>query len=95
MQEYLYHVKCKMVTLTKGINQALAYLFWIAQGLKQRPIFIYKLVPLPNLYRYHNASGYMCGGSVLLVPTILTWTLQPQPSSAKPTPDPTGAHPIF
>ena len=56
---------------------------------------MYELVPLcPTVDGYHDASGYMCGGVVLPGPTTTPRTLLPQPSAARPSPNPTGAHPI-
>ena len=56
---------------------------------------MYELVPLrPTVDGYHDASVYVCGGVVLLGPTATTRTLPPQPSAARPSPKPTGAHPI-
>ena len=48
----------------------------------------------PRLDVYHEAYGYMCGEVVLPGPTTVPRTLQPHPSAAKATSDPTGAHPI-
>ena len=56
---------------------------------------MYELVPLrPTVDGYHDASGYMCGDVVLPEPTATPRTLPPQPSAARPSPNPTGAHPI-
>ena len=81
--------------LTKGIHQALTYLQWLSHDLDQRPTFLYEIVPLhTTLDGYHYKYGYICGGTVLTVPTISPLTLQPQPSAVQPTPNPTGLHPI-
>ena len=48
----------------------------------------------PTLDGYHDASGYMCGGSVLPGPTVVLRTPQMQPRSAATSPEPVGAHPI-
>ena len=56
---------------------------------------MYELVPLrPTVGGYHDASGYMCGGVVLPGPTATPITLPPQPSAERPSPNPTGVHPI-
>ena len=47
------------------------------------------------MYSYHYASGYMCGGAVLPVPTAVPWTPQYQPSSAATSQDPAIANPIL
>ena len=46
MQEYLCHVKGNMVTLTKGVHQALEGLRWLSQDLERCPTRLYKLVPI-------------------------------------------------
>ena len=56
---------------------------------------MYELVRLrPTVDGYHNASRYMCGGVVLPGQTSTPRELPPQPSTARPSPKPTGAHPI-
>ena len=56
---------------------------------------IYELVPLrPTMDGYHDASGYICGGVVLPVPTSLPLILTPQLSAARTSPNPTAAHPV-
>ena len=96
MQEALRHVKFKRVTLTKGVHQALADLRRLVQDLQQRPTWLYELVLLYlTLEGYHDAYGYICGGTVLSGPTSVPRTLQPRPRAAKTTPDPMGAHRIF
>ena len=56
---------------------------------------MYELFPLhPTVDGYHDASGYMCGGVVLPGPTATQRTFTPQPSAARPSTNPTGAHPI-
>ena len=43
---------------------------------------------------YNDASGYMCGGVVLPGPTAIPQELPPQPSAARPSPNPKWEHPI-
>ena len=95
MQEALCHVKGKRVTLSPGVHDALDDFKWLAEDVAKQPTLMYELVPLrPTVDGYHDASGYMCGGVVLLGPTATPRTLTPQPSAARPSPNPTGAHPI-
>ena len=95
MQEALCHVKGKRVTLSPGVHDALDDFKWLAEDVANRPTQMYELVPLhPTVDGYHDASGYMCGGVVLPGPTATPITLPPQPSAARPSPNPTGAHPI-
>ena len=95
MKESLRHVNCKRLTLIKGVHQDLEDSFCMAH-LDRRPNRLNELVPLnPKLEGYHNASRYMCRGSVLPLPTTVPWTLQPQPSDVKITPHPMGVHSIF
>ena len=95
MQEALGHLKGKTVTMSKGIHEALADFCWLAEDVANRPTRIYKLVPLrPTVDGYHDAPGYMCGGVVLPGPTTIPRILPPQPSAARPSPKPNGAHPI-
>ena len=94
MQEALCHVKCKRVTLSPGVHDALDDFKWLAEDVAKRPTRMYELVPLrPTVDGYHNASGYMCGGVVLPGPTATPRTLPPQPSAARPSPNPTGGAP--
>ena len=66
MQEALRHVNDKRVTLTWGVNEALADFQWLAKDMDSRPTRLFELVPLtPTLYGYHDYSGRMCGGVVL------------------------------
>ena len=66
MQEALFHVKGKRVTLSTGVYVALAEFKWLAEDVANRPTRMYELVPLrPTVDGYHNASGYMNGGVVL------------------------------
>ena len=84
-----------MVTLTKGVYQALTYFCWLVEDLNRRPTRLYKQVTFqPTLDGYHDTYRYMSGGRVLSVSTTVPQTLHPNPSAAKTTPDPTGAHPI-
>ena len=46
MQEALCHVKGNIVTLSKGVHEALADFCWLAKDVSNRPTRIYKLVPL-------------------------------------------------
>ena len=95
MQEALCHIKGKRVTLSPGVHDALDDFKWLAEDVAKRPTRMYKLVPLrPTVDGYHDASGYMCGGVVLPGPTSPPQTLLPQPSAARPSPTPTGEHPI-
>ena len=66
MQEALFHVKVKRVTLSAGVHEDLDNFKWLANDVAKRPTEIYELVPLrPTVDGYHDASGYMCGGMVL------------------------------
>ena len=95
MQEDLRQIKGNGETLTKGAHQALADFRWMAQSLERFPTRLYKLVPLqPTLEGCHGASGYMCGGRGIPGPNTVPRTLKPHPSATKPTPYPTGEHPI-
>ena len=95
IQEALWHVKGKMFTLSKGVHEALAYFCWLAEDLSKRPTYIYKLVPLiPTVDGYHNTFVYMCGGIVFPGPTAIPQVLSPHPSTARPFPKPTTAHPV-
>ena len=95
MQEALCHVKGKRVTLSPGVHNALDDFKWLAEDVAKRPTQMYELVPLrPTVDGYHDTSGYMCGGMVLPGPTATLRTFPPQPSVVRPSPNPTGAHPI-
>ena len=95
MQEALCHVKGKRVTLSPGVHEALDDFKWLAEDVAKRPTWMYELFPLrPTVDGYHNASGYMCGGVVLPGPTATPRKLPPQPSAARPSPNPTRSHKI-
>ena len=95
MQEALCHVKGKRVTLYTGVHEALDDFKWLADNVAKRPTWMNEFVPLrPTVDGYHDASCYMCGGVVLPGPTATPRELPPQPSAARPSPNPTGAHPI-
>ena len=95
MKETLCHVKVKMVTLSKGIHEALADFHWLIEDVYKRRTRIYKLVPLrPTMDGYHDASSYMCDGVVLPVTTAIPWVLPPQPSVVRPSPNATMDHPV-
>ena len=95
IQESLCHIKGKRVTLFTGIHEALSDFRWLPEEVANRPTCIYELVPLqPTVDGYHDASGYMCSGVVLPGPTAIPWTLPPQPSAPRPSPNPNGAHPV-
>ena len=95
MQEALCHIKEKIVTLHKGVHEALADFRWLAEDVTKRPTCIYELFLLIfTVDGYHDASGYMCGGMVLPGPTAMTRVWMPQPSAAHPPPNPTAAHPV-
>ena len=84
-----------MVTLTRGVHQALINFHWLTEEMGRQPTRLYEIVSLePVLEGYYHASGYMCGELVLPVPTVMTWTPQHQPITATTHPDPSGAHPI-
>ena len=94
MQEALRHMEGKLVTLTKGFHYALADFCWLTEDLVNPPTRLYELLPLqPTLGSYHEASGYMYGGALLLGHTVVTRTPQPQPSAADTSPYLAGAHP--
>ena len=66
------------VELTRGVHQALADFRWLVEDLIKRPTRMYELITLQTtMDRYHDASGYMCGGEVLPVPTTVPRTPQP------------------
>ena len=95
MQEALSHVNGKRFTLSPGIHNALDDFKWLAEDVAQQPTRMYARVPLrPTVDGYYDASGYMCGGVVLPGSTATPQKSPPQPSAARPSPNPTGAHPI-
>ena len=78
MQEALCHVKGKRVTLSTGVHEALEDFKWLAEDVAKRPTQMYELISLrPTKDGYHNASGYMCGGVVLLGPTDIPRKIPP------------------
>ena len=84
-----------MVTLSKGVHEALAYFRWLAEDVENCPTLIYELVPLqPTVGGYHDASGYVYGSMVMLGSTAIPRILLPQPSAARPSPNPISDHPI-
>ena len=75
MQESICHVEEKRVPLDRFFHQAIADFQWLEEDLIKRPTRLYKLVPLqPTQDGYQNDSGYMCGGAVLLGPTMVPRT---------------------
>ena len=95
IQEALCHVKGKRVTLSTGVHKALSDFKWLAEDVANRPTRMYELVPLlPTVDGDHDAYGNMCGGVVLPGPTAIPQELPPQPSAARTSPNPKGAHPI-
>ena len=95
MQEALFHVKGKRVTLSTGIHKALSDFQWLAEEVANRPTRMYKLVPLrPTVDSYHDSSRYMYGGMVLPGPTAIPRILPLQLSAARPSPNPNRSHPI-
>ena len=95
MQEALRQVEGKRLALTSGFHQALADFQWLVEYLIRCPTRLYELVPLHStLDGYPDASGYMCGGSVLLGPTAVPWIPQPHPSAATTSLEPIGVHSI-
>ena len=96
MQEDLCDMEGKRVTLTKGVHQSLTDFRWLEEDLDRSPTRFYEIMPLqPTKDGYYDAYGCMCGGAVLLGPTAVTHTSQPQPSTAATSPEPAGAHPII
>ena len=86
----------KRVALTRDVHQALADFILLAEDLVRFPSRLYELVTLqPTLDGYHKASGYLCGGRVLLEPTVVLRTPQQNPSAAATPLNPVGAHPIL
>ena len=84
-----------MVVLTRGVHQALEEFQWLAEDLSKRPTRLFEHVPLhPTLDGYYDASWYICVGAVLLGPTEVPQTPQPQTSATATFPDTVGAHPI-
>ena len=95
IKDPLRHVEGKQVTPTKGVHQAHAEFLWLTEDLGRHPTRLYELVPLHStLDGYPDASGYMCGGSVLLGPTAVPWIPQPHPSAATTSLESAGSHPI-
>ena len=95
MQEALFHVKGKRVTLSNGLHEALAVLRWMAEDVSNIITPIYKLVLFRSTMDvYHDVSGYMCGGVALPGPTAKPRILLPHPSAAWPSPNPIVAHPV-
>ena len=85
----------KMVVLTRGVHQALEEFQWLAEDLSKRPTRLFEHVPLhPTLDGYYDASWYICVEAVLLGPTEVPQTPQPQTSATATFPDTVGAHPI-
>ena len=83
------------VAMTRGVHQALAEFRWLTENMSKLPTRLYEIVLLqPILDGYHDASGYMFGGSVLLGPTALPRTHQPHPITVATSSDPAGEHPI-
>ena len=69
MQEGLNHVEGRSLVLTRGVHQAPSDFRWLSEDLSRRPPRLYELVPIKTtLDSYHDASRYMYGESVLLVP---------------------------
>ena len=95
MQEAFYHVEGEMVTLSRGFHQALVDFLYLAEDLSKRPTRLYEILPLqPTLDGYHDASGYMCEGEVILGPMAVPRTPQPQPRATATSPETVGVHPI-
>ena len=85
----------KIMTLTWGVHQALIDFRWLSENLSRCSARLCELVPLQStLGGYLDASGYMCGGSVLPRPTVVPRTPQNQPSTVSTSLQPVGAHPI-
>ena len=95
IQQDLHQVDGKLVALTRGVHQALANFQCLAEDLGQQPTQLYEIVLIqPMMYGYHNASRYICGGSVLPEPTEVPRTTQQHPKSAAISLEPAGVHPI-
>ena len=95
IQNSLRHVEGKRVVLTRGIHQALADFQWMTEDPSNLHTRLYEIMPLqPMQDGNNNASGFMCGGSVLPGPTAVPWTSQPQPSTVATSMKPAGTHPI-
>ena len=78
------------------MHAALSDFWWLAEDLANRPTCLYKLVTLPpTIDGYHDTSGTMCGGVLLLGPNSVTREIQAQPSTALSPPDLAAPHPIF
>ena len=96
MQEALRQVEGKIVSLTRGVHQALADFGCLSEDLSKFPTRLYELVPLHSMMDgYHKTYVYMCGGAVLLGPTAVPRTPEPQPNAAATSPEPAGLHPIL
>ena len=87
--------KAKVLRCPKASMKPLQTSDWLSENVANLSTRIYELVPLlPNVYGYRDASGCMCSGVVLPGPTAIPWILPPQPSAARPFPNPNGDHPI-
>ena len=65
IQKAFRHVKGNRVTLTHGVQEALAYFQWLATDMDARPMWLYKISPLTlTVDGYHDASE-LCGDVVL------------------------------
>ena len=66
-EEALRNVEGGRVTLTRGVQQALAEFHLLTEDISKFPTRLYELMTLhPTMDAYHDASGYTCGRAVLL-----------------------------
>ena len=85
----------KRVALTRVVHQALADFRSLTEDLSKLPTRLYDLVLIQTMVdSYHDASGYMCIGAVLLVPMEMPRTPQLNPSAAATSLETVGTHSI-
>ena len=95
MKEYLCHIEGERVALNRGIHKVLADFPCMTEDLSKLHTRLYDIVPLQTMLDgYHDASGYMCEGEVILGPMAVPRTPQPQPRAPATSPETVGVHPI-
>ena len=67
MQEYLRHVEGERLALTRGVHQAIEEFHLLTEDQSKCPTSLYELTKIhPTMDVYHDVSGYMRVGDVLL-----------------------------